>query len=581
MAGLETLVGSLSEPMDEDANTAVQAPDATRANVGRVSELDLGQMKMARVGEYRVVVARTLSGIHALDNACPHQGYGLVTGDLQGELITCQWHNWKFCVADGNALVGEEAVRCHPVEVIDDEIWVELTTPSNAQQRDELWPSLGRAVESDYRGQIARDAARLLQTGADPVDIVWHGLKIGAPKADYGVGHEMASAADCLASVELFDGLDRILPVTHALTGFSETTRDRIAYEPPKGDPSIDFLNAVESERADDAVAALRGALADGATVETVRSWFIEAASAHHLSYGHGAIYVQKAFELLERAGWHRADDLLPHLTTSIVYGTREDTLPYMSKANRGISDADLHAIAAAPDRAGAGWSGEPELRATLLDSEEAPIGAAVEAVIDGAGILGLLNSVSLAVSERLLRYDQTTENDPRADFGWLDISHGLTYSRSARWAWEMDPSPATARLALFAVFLCHDTGRMERRVGVVQPPSAGSPDGDLSVAIQDGRAADAVAIAARGEIDDVGDALRRVALTDAAGSFIVSAHLVKMARASWEEARATGSNLPLMATARLAASPRRERFVERAAIEAARFVNEGTPPTR
>ncbi len=553
----------------------------TRAKVGRMSDFEVGQMTMARVGEHRVVMARTDTGLHALDNACPHQGYGLVTGELQGELITCQWHNWKFCVADGSALVGEEAVRCHPVEVVDGEVWVEVSTPTNAQQQLELWPSLSRAIESDYRGQMARDSARLLETGADPADIVWHALRIGAPKADYGVGHEMASAADCVASLDLFDGLDRVLPILHALAGISETTRDRVAYEPPEGDPSLSFSAAVEAERADDAVAAMRGALAEGASVDTVRSWFIEAVSAHHLSYGHGAIYVQKAFELLERVGWDRADELLPHLTTSVVYGTREDTLPYMAKAIRAINNSDLQAMEAASDKSKSGWRGEQKLREALLGSEEAPIALAVEAALEGAGVSGVLDSVSLAVSERLLRYDPTTEHDPRADFGWLDISHGLTYSRAARWAWEMYPSPATARLALFAVFLCHDTGRLERRVGVGQPTQSDNQDGDLTLAIQEGRAADAVAIATRYKVDDAGDALRRVALSDAAGSFIVSAHLVKMARASWEEARAIGSNLPLMATARLAASPRRERFVERAALEAARFVRDGTPPTR
>jgi len=546
-----------------------------------MSDFEVGQMTMARVGEHRVVMARTDTGLHALDNACPHQGYGLVTGELQGELITCQWHNWKFCVADGSALVGEEAVRCHPVEVVDGEVWVEVSTPTNAQQQLELWPSLSRAIESDYRGQMARDSARLLETGADPADIVWHALRIGAPKADYGVGHEMASAADCVASLDLFDGLDRVLPILHALAGISETTRDRVAYEPPEGDPSLSFSAAVEAERADDAVAAMRGALAEGASVDTVRSWFIEAVSAHHLSYGHGAIYVQKAFELLERVGWDRADELLPHLTTSVVYGTREDTLPYMAKAIRAINNSDLQAMEAASDKSKSGWRGEQKLREALLGSEEAPIALAVEAALEGAGVSGVLDSVSLAVSERLLRYDPTTEHDPRADFGWLDISHGLTYSRAARWAWEMYPSPATARLALFAVFLCHDTGRLERRVGVGQPTQSDNQDGDLTLAIQEGRAADAVAIATRYKVDDAGDALRRVALSDAAGSFIVSAHLVKMARASWEEARAIGSNLPLMATARLAASPRRERFVERAALEAARFVRDGTPPTR
>ncbi len=560
---------------------AIETSPIVRASVCRFSDISVGEMKMAKVGDHRVVVAHTESGIHALDNACPHQGYGLVTGDLQGELITCQWHNWKFCVSDGSALVGEEAVRSHRVEVVDDEVWVEVATPTRQELRKELWPSLGRAIDADYRGQIARDTARLLEIGVEPADIVWHGLKLAAPKADYGVGHEMASAADCLASVDLFDGLDRTLPIAHALAGISESTRGRPAYVVPPGDPSVDFQEATESEDVDGAVASLLGALAEGTDSETVRSWFIDVVSTHHLSYGHGAIYVQKAFELLDQVGWERAEDLLPYLATSLVYGTREDTLPYMVKAINAIECVDLEAMAAAADRADSRWDGGADLREVLLSSEEAPIEACVNAVLGGAGVAGLLDSVSLAVSERLLRYDSAFELDPRSEFGWLDISHGLTYSRAARWAWDHMPSPSTARLALFAAFLCFDTGRLERRTGVAEMPSAGSPDGDLVDAIKHGRVDDAVAIAATGEIEEVGRVLRMAALSDAAGSFIVSAHLVKMATASWEEAVTTSSSLPLMATARLAASPRRERFVERAAIEAVRFVGSGTPPLR
>jgi len=204
-----------------------------------------------------------------------------------------------------------------------------------------------------------------------------------------------------------------------------------------------------------------------------------------------------------------------------------------------------------------------------------------VAAVLGGAGVEGILNEVTLAVSERLLRYDDSLEHDGGAGFGWLDISHGLTYARAVRWAWQHHPSVSTARLALFAVFMCHDTGRFERRSEVQPRITGGSSHGDLIEAIQHGRAADAVAIAGAGDPQVTGRTLRLAALGDAAGSFIVSAHLVKMAMASWEEALTTGSNLPLMATARLAASPRRERFVERAAIEAIRFVRDGTPPIR
>ena len=48
-------------------------------------------------------------------------------------------------------------------------------------------------------------------------------------------------------------------------------------------------------------MSALRRFVADVGDVGEVRSWFIEAVSQHHLSYGHGAIYVQKAFDLIDR----------------------------------------------------------------------------------------------------------------------------------------------------------------------------------------------------------------------------------------------------------------------------------------
>ena len=63
-----------------------------------------------------------------------------------------------------------------------------------------------------------------------------------------------------------------------------------------------------------------------------------------------------------------------------------------------------------------------------------APLTASVAALRAGAGIDGLLDAVVLAVSERMLRYDTAGEFDFADDFGWLDITHGLTYANAARW---------------------------------------------------------------------------------------------------------------------------------------------------
>ena len=93
----------------------------------------------------------------------------------------------------------------------------------------------------------------------------------------------------------------------------------------------------------------------------------------HHLSYGHGIIYTQKAFELLDLVGWDKADLVLHELALATTWGTREDTLPYMRKAvaevaGRSTSSALRH-------HAGGPRVGRPPTRrCVLLDLDDAPI---------------------------------------------------------------------------------------------------------------------------------------------------------------------------------------------------------------
>ncbi len=70
-------------------------------------------MRMVKVDGHRVCLVRTAGGVHALDHACPHEGYGLTQGELNGDLLTCAWHNWKFRVTDGACVQGEEGVTVH------------------------------------------------------------------------------------------------------------------------------------------------------------------------------------------------------------------------------------------------------------------------------------------------------------------------------------------------------------------------------------------------------------------------------------------------------------------------------------
>lgn len=539
-------------------------------------------MKMATVGERRVVVIRTKSGFHALDNACPHEGYGLTTGSLDGELLTCQWHNWKFQVADGTCVMGEESVACHQVRIEDDDVIVSVEEPSDEQIREQLWPSLQRGIERRYFGQIARDVARLLTAGADPNDLVEFAMRHYLPRTEWGIGHEMAASVDLLTISDRFAPLEQTLPMSHALAGASEAAHGRPQHHTASpgigtADQAV-FIDAIEREDLDAAVAAVRAQIAEYGTGAATRAWFIDAVSRHHYNYGHGAIYTHKSFEMIDRIP-ALADLLLEELTMTLVHGTREDTLPYSRKAMAAIAEVDVAALAGAsvdPE-----WAGRNALTDTLLEATELPVAELVSAGFAGAGVVGLIDTVSIAASKRMLRWDVRLAQGADTPYTWLDVTHALTYANAARWAWSTAPGPAAARLVLLTSFLAFDAGRHERRLGVVAAPMVEPRPGDLADAVRTGRLDDVVAFALAGSVDEVATALEDASMGDTAGSFIVLAHLVKTAVAAREEAMATGSMLPLAATARFIASPRKERFVGLAARDAMHFVSTGRPPTR
>lgn len=553
------------------------------ARVPDAARMEPGSMKMAKVGERRVVLIRSASGLHALDNACPHQGYGLTTGALDGELLTCQWHNWKFDVRTGRCVMGEEDVPCHNVRVDGDDAIVRVTEPSDEEQRARLWPSLRRGIERNYVGQMSRDVARLIDAGATADEIIAEGLRLCIPRTEWGMGHEMAVSADLATIADGLSGLEKTLAITHALAGLSEIARDRPAHDDPvsvssAGDRAT-FLHAIEHEDWDTSVSALRRFAADVGDVGEIRSWFIEAVSQHHLSYGHGAIYVQKAFDLIDRMP-EMTDLLLSELALTLINSTREDTLPYMVKTMRAIDDVDLSALAAAP--ADQSWDEEDKLVQLLFEAETLPIGPLVDAALAGAGVPGIINAVSLAGARQLLALSLEIDRDTSTDFGWLDITHVVTYANAARWAWSVDPGPHTARLVLLTAFLAFDAaGRGQKRDAYTHQASTESATADLFAVLMSRQPDEAIASAIAGDPEVVADALERASMEVSGGSFIVTAHMIKLAVAARTEASATGSNLPLAATARFIAAPRTERFVAGNVREAIGFVETGQPPAR
>ena len=61
---------------------------------------------------------------HAFANACPHEGNPLREGEILGETLTCAFHGWKFDLATGGCLFGDEPARTFHAEIQGQEIVV-------------------------------------------------------------------------------------------------------------------------------------------------------------------------------------------------------------------------------------------------------------------------------------------------------------------------------------------------------------------------------------------------------------------------------------------------------------------------
>lgn len=100
---------------------------ASRVNVGRVEELRDGEGRVVQAGGQTLAVFNVAGQFYAIDNTCAHRGGPLGEGDVEGRVVTCPWHGWRWDVTTG-ANTNNPGVRvaCFPVTVENGEVFVEV-----------------------------------------------------------------------------------------------------------------------------------------------------------------------------------------------------------------------------------------------------------------------------------------------------------------------------------------------------------------------------------------------------------------------------------------------------------------------
>ena len=97
--------------------------------VGRLSDLADGRGMPFILGGRRLAIFRVGDDVFAIENRCPHRGFPLHDGSLNGLTVRCRTHGSCFDLESGAVVRGPApaGVRTYPVRVDGDGVAVEVS----------------------------------------------------------------------------------------------------------------------------------------------------------------------------------------------------------------------------------------------------------------------------------------------------------------------------------------------------------------------------------------------------------------------------------------------------------------------
>ncbi|GAB3706584.1 FAD-dependent oxidoreductase [Spirosoma flavus] len=213
----------------------------TESPVCRVDEMADGELKLVRVGDTDVLLARANGQFYALYPKCSHYQGPLVKGVLHGNRLICPWHNACFDIRDGHRLESPalSGLPTHEVRIENEQVVVRLTTTKESLENPMVSPEDANLdtfviIGGGGAGAFAAEALReggftgkiivLTESGEAPYDRPncskdylqgkapdeWMPLRTDEFYADYGIeirtGQHVTSLDPAAKRIELASG---------------------------------------------------------------------------------------------------------------------------------------------------------------------------------------------------------------------------------------------------------------------------------------------------------------------------------------------------------------------------------------
>lgn len=438
--------------MAEHLAHSLQADDSKAEFIecAKVAEIPDDGIIAVNVSGQSIALAKSDGKIFAVDNRCPHMGYPLNRGSVHDGILICHWHHAMFDLASGCTFHPfADDVQPYPIEVRDGKVYVAVS--ANGANAIERWKErLGEGLEQSINLILAKSVIALRSLGTAPDAIVEVGALYGARGRRAGWGPAM-TILTCMANVagKLSDA-DKVLALYQGLLHVSDETSasaPRIALSELETDthslPQLKtwFRYFIEVRNADGAERTILTAIANGATETQICDMMVAAATDHfYRDGGHTLDFINKAFELLERIGWEKADEVIPTLVGMLASSSRAE------EQNRWRSPIDFVPVlretfdeleALVAEGKDQTWTGSDALVEMLLaDDPLETIDTLKSAIQDGATLTALTQTLTYAAALRIAQFH--TKNE----FGdWIAVLHTYTYCNALHQCAKRAPS--------------------------------------------------------------------------------------------------------------------------------------------
>ena len=97
-----------------------------------LDQLPAGASTTVTIGDTSVALFNVAGTVYAINDTCKHAGSSLGSGELNGKVVRCRAHGWKYDVTTGfaNGIEGF-GVTTYPAKVVDGSIMVAIGDDSS------------------------------------------------------------------------------------------------------------------------------------------------------------------------------------------------------------------------------------------------------------------------------------------------------------------------------------------------------------------------------------------------------------------------------------------------------------------